>query len=196
MNAHSGSPTPLSSSHSSNECLCQFSARSAQPFGRLYWTGQNRTGQNVTETILEKYNIDISPLMRLLRYVWLISCPEKLQHTTGDIYNVTREFYHSIWYMYNVQWDIYYAQICFYHVLFQYLLLAGAYKFGGRRIVCRWEHISSKQTNHDKDVLMIQGADWSRLRVLVIYRCPIATRLHRWSNSINRTTLLLRIVSY
>jgi hypothetical protein len=54
-----GIADPLSSSHSFNECLCQFSARSAQPFGRLYWTGQDRKEQNVTETILETYNIDI-----------------------------------------------------------------------------------------------------------------------------------------
>jgi hypothetical protein len=52
MDAHSLSPTPLSSSQSPNGCLCPFMARSVQPFGRLYWTTQHRT-----ETILEKYNI-------------------------------------------------------------------------------------------------------------------------------------------
>jgi hypothetical protein len=53
MRAHSRSPPPISSSHSTNECLCKVWARSAQSFGRLYWTEQNRP-----ETRLHKYKTD------------------------------------------------------------------------------------------------------------------------------------------
>jgi hypothetical protein len=37
INAHSRSPTPITFAHYPNECLYQFGARWAQPFGRLCW---------------------------------------------------------------------------------------------------------------------------------------------------------------
>jgi hypothetical protein len=60
-------PTPLSSSPSPNKYVCQVSARSAQPFGRLYRTGQHSTYSNRTEAMCLSEITQLVFLLFLLR---------------------------------------------------------------------------------------------------------------------------------
>jgi hypothetical protein len=57
INAHSGSPTPYLY-HIVPRIVCAH-FQPDRPSRLAAYTGQDRTGQNVTETISEKYNIDI-----------------------------------------------------------------------------------------------------------------------------------------